>query len=392
MLTDRGWAMTGAGVALAALWVLLGEIELLGAGVLMLVCVALAMATTASGMPRVGITRKLSPSLVHEGETIRVDVIVANQRTRALRNITLVDDVERLGQAAFEIGRLPGREPARAAYQVVCRPRGVYRVGPARLRSGDAFGLTATATDIELTDTLVVYPETEELSGFPTTRGRDPSTHASRPEFSHQGGEDFFTLREYRTGDDLRFVHWPSSARRDELVIKQLETPWQARALVMMDLRREAYENAACFEKAVKGTASVVRHLARSGFDADLWAGGTGTIRVADYARTMEALARVQLASQLDLRAVAGRLSAVGRGGALILVSGVPDHHLLDIHRLFGRDFGTTVVMLASETTSANEAAFHRVNATTVSVDPDSSWAVAWSRAMDRTWERSSPA
>jgi hypothetical protein len=171
-------------------------------------------------------------------------------------------------------------------------------------------------------------------------------------------------------------------------MIKQLETPWQSRALVLLDIRREAYENAACFEKAVQGAASVVRHLAATGFDADIWAGGTGTTRVADYAVTMEALALVQAAPRLDLSAVAGRLSTVGRGGALVLISGVPDHTLLEVHRLIGRDYGTTILMTAGETRSTNEAAFHRGGAVTIAVRPNESWAVAWTRAMDRTWGR----
>jgi hypothetical protein len=109
------------------------------------------------------------------------------------------------------------------------------------------------------------------------------------------------------------------------------------------------YESEACFEKAVQGAASIVRHLAETGFDADLWAGGTSTIRVADYAASMEALAQAMPMPQLDLRAAASRLANVGRGGALVLVSGMPDHVLLEVQRLFGREFATTVVMTATE-------------------------------------------
>ena len=59
--------------------------------------------------------------------------------------------------------------------------------------------------------------------------------NTSQANFSQTGGEDFFTLREYQQGDDLRRVHWPSSAKRDELMIRQLEMPWQSRALVVLD-------------------------------------------------------------------------------------------------------------------------------------------------------------
>jgi uncharacterized protein (DUF58 family) len=386
MLTDRGWAVFGAGAALVALWVMLGEIELLAGGAVLVTVSLAAVIFVRSSRPRVGIVRRLTPPLVHEGDHVTVDTVVTNLSGRTIRNAALVDDVERLGRAEFQVGTLAGNDAAQAAYQIICRPRGVYKVGPASVEVSDPFRIASTRVSDTRVDRLVVYPEVEELVGFPTTRGRDPSTHASRPEFSHRGGEDFFTLREYRQGDDLRYVHWPSSARRDELMIKQLETPWQSRALVLLDLRREVYESEACFEKAVRGAASIVRHLAHTGFDADLWAGGTSTIRVADYALSMESLAQAMPMPQLDLRAAASRLANVGRGGALVLVSGIPDHVLLEVQRLFGREFATTVVMTATEATSSNEAAFQRTGATTVRVAPHESWAQAWAKAMDRSW------
>jgi uncharacterized protein (DUF58 family) len=368
------------------LWVMLGEIELLAGGAVLITVSLLAAIFVRSSRPRVDVVRRLTPPLVHEGDHVTVDTVITNRSGRTIRNATLVDDVERLGRAEFQVGMLAANDAAHAAYQIICRPRGVYKVGPASVEVSDPFRIASTTASGPRVDRLVVYPEVEDLVGFPSTRGRDPSTHASRPEFSHRGGEDFFTLREYRQGDDLRYVHWPSSARRDELMIKQLETPWQSRALVLLDQRSESYESEACFEKAVQGAASIVRHLAETGFDADLWAGGTSTIRVADYAASMEALAQAMPMPQLDLRAAASRLANVGRGGALVLVSGVPDHVLLEVQRLFGREFATTVVMTATENASSNEAAFQRTGATTVRVAPHDSWAQAWAKAMDRSW------
>lgn len=386
MLTERGWAILGAGIGLAGLWVLLGEIELLAAGALLLAAVGLGAVVTRTGRPQVSLFRRLTPTMVHDGDRATVDVVIRNLRGRALRNAALVDDVESLGRAEFEIGSLPGLETAQAAYQIVCRPRGVYQVGPARMRALDPLGLAAVEAASDTIDRLIVYPKVEDLSGFPSTRGRDPSSQASRPEFTHRGGEDFYTLREYRTGDDLRFVHWPSSAKRDELVIRQLETPWQSRALVALDTRPIVYQNQACFEKAVQGAASVVRHLSRHGFDADLWAGRVDGVSVSDYTAAMETLAEVDLDPGLDLRAATSRMRRAGQGGALILVSGVPDHDLLEVHRLLGREYRTTIVMSATETSSTNEAAFHRAGALTVSVAPAGSWAQAWAKTVDRTW------
>ena len=128
-------------------------------------------------------------------------------------------------------------------------------------------------------DRLVVYPAVEELAGLPIVRGQDPTVNTSRANFSQTGGEDFFTLREYQQGDDLRKVHWPSSAKRDELMIRQLEMPWQSRALVLLDPRQSAYPDSEAFEHAVRGVASAFRHLFRNGYTPTLWIGnGSGTV------------------------------------------------------------------------------------------------------------------
>lgn len=386
MLTDRGWAAFGVGVALVVLWVALGEIELLAAGVVVLVAVAAALILVRWATPRVGISRRLYPTLVHEGDRATVEAIVTNRSRRALTNATLSDAVGALGTAVFQVGSLAPGESGDAQYQIVCRPRGVYPVGPVTVTVSDAVRLASSAHVGETVDRLIVYPRVEELRGFPLTRGRDPSFQASRPEFAQRGGEDFYTLREYVHGDDLRRVHWPTSAKRDELMIRQLETPWQSRALVMLDIRRASYESVDCFEKAVSGAASVVRHLAQSGFDAELWAGGAVTTSVAQYAAVMEQLAVVNWEQRFDIRAVASRLRMTGSGGALVLVGGIPDHDLLEVHRLLSRDYRSTLLMTASEAQASSELSFQRAGAVTIGVRPNESWADSWRKAMDRTW------
>lgn len=385
MLTRRGWALVGGGLGLLALWAALGEIELLGAAVVVLGAVVFGVAMAVAGMPRAEVTRRLAPALVNEGDRALVRVGVSNQRSTSLRDLTLVDRVEGLGEATFEIATIPPRASVEASYHIDCRPRGVYTVGPVQLAVRDPLGLAFRTRTAGSPDRLIVYPETEALRGFPVVRGRDPATHASRPEFSHRGGEDFYTLREYRVGDDLRRVHWPSSAKRDEIMIRQLETPWQSRALVLLDVRPEVYESATTFEKAVRGAASVVRHLAASGFDAELWAGGSSTINVAQYATAMEALALVDT-RHIDIRSVGAHLSRTGAGGLLFLITGTPDHDLLGVKQAMARDYPTVVVMSATKETTGEIAAFQRAGAVTMTASPTDSWAAVWMQATTRTW------
>ena len=298
--------------------------------------------------------------------------------------------MNRLGVAVFEVARLKSKESATATYRVTCRPRGVYRVGPTMARVSDPLGLAETSELTGPADRIVVYPAVEELSGFPIVRGQDPAMQASRPEHAQRGGEDFYTLREYQQGDDLRRVHWPSSARTDELMIRQLETPWQSRALVLLDVRSTSYESQDAFEKAVSGAATVVTHLVASGFDADLWAGDAEAIDAARYSSAMERLALVQPDPAIDIEAVAGRIRQKGGGGALVIVTGVADRPLLGVQQLLAGDFPTTVLMTASASTSQTLVGFHRMGVTTVSVAPDQAWAPAWMIAMRSSWTTAS--
>ncbi|MCI0677715.1 MAG: DUF58 domain-containing protein [Actinobacteria bacterium] len=386
MPTVRGWALLGAGLALLFLWWLFGDPELLLVGVFLLLATALALLYVHYHRPSLSVARHLSGSAVHNGDTTTVTLTLQNRGRRAIGHLFLNDVVEQLGTAAFEIAAITPGELATAAYRVTCRPRGVYQVGPARGTVTDPLALAELPVPSGVVDRLVVYPTVEDLSGFPIVSGKDPSLNASRPEHSQRGGEDFYTLREYQRGDDLRRVHWPSSAKTDELMIRQLETPWQSRALVLLDVRESPYESEEAFETAVSGAASVVTHLVRSGFDADLWAGEADTIDAARYAATMERLALVEPDPSIDIEAVGTRVRHRGGGGALVMITGVPDRKLLSVQRLLAADFGATLLMGTTSTTPQTVIGFHRVGATTVLVEPGGRWSRAWLTAMRSKW------
>ncbi len=386
MPTLRGWALSGAGLALVLLWYALGEAELLLTGLILIIGQIAAILYVRSRKPRLEVNRRLGSSTVHDGDTTTVTLLLDNVSRRSVSHLTIEDDVNRLGVASFEVAKLKKRESTTATYRVTCRPRGVYRVGPTIVRASDPLGLATLSAGTGPVDRIVVYPAVEELNGFPIIRGQDPAMQASRPEHARRGGEDFYTLREYQRGDDLRRVHWPSSAKTDQLMIRQLETPWQSRALVLLDVRSSSYESQEAFEKAVSGAATIVTHLVGAGFDADLWAGDAEPIDASRYTSAMERLALVQPDPAIDIEAVAGRIRQKGGGGALVLVTGVADRSLLNVQQLLVGDYPTTVLMTASDATSQTLVGFHRMGVTTVSVRPDENWAPAWVSAMRSSW------
>ncbi len=390
MPTLRGWAATGAGLALLFLWYALGEAELLLTGAFVLIAQLVSVGMVRLRRPSVAISRRLGSAVVHDGDTTTITLAVTNVGSHSANNLTIEDDVARLGVASFEVATIERRETTTATYRVTCRPRGVYAVGPAMVRASDPLGLAEIHGAEGPIDRIVVYPSIETLNGFPIVRGQDPSMQASRPEHSQRGGEDFYTLREYQRGDDLRRVHWPSSARTDQLMIRQLETPWQARALVLLDVRASAYESGWAFERAVSGAATVVTHLIGSGFDADLWAGDTEPIDATRYGSAMERLALVTPDPSIDIEAVASRIQQKGGGGALIMITGVADRPLLHVQQLLSHDYPTTVLMSATEATAQMLVGFQRLGVVTVSMDEDGAWSPAWMQAMRSTWTNAS--
>lgn len=386
MPTLRGWVLSGAGLALIILWWVFGDPELLLTGIFFVVAELAAIGYVLRHDPQLDMGRRLGSTTVHNGDTTTVTLVLRNRRRRPLRHLSIHDEVESLGMAVFEIAKLMGDETASATYRVTCRPRGVYRVGPARATTSDPLRLAELSAPDGPIDRLVVYPTVEELTGFPVIRGRDPAISASRPEHSQRGGEDFYTLREYQRGDDMRRIHWPYTAKTDELMIRQLETPWQSRALVLLDVRPSVYESADAFEMAVSGAASVVTHLVKSGFDADLWAGDPEPIDASRYSAAMERLALVEPNDEIDIEAVAGRIRQKGGGGALILVTGVADRSLLTVQQLLSNHYRATLLMGASSTTSQTLVGFHRLGVATVTVDPTGEWASAWLSATRSSW------
>ncbi len=387
MPTTRGWTLAGAGLGLIALWYVLGDRELLLAAVFMLGALLVALIYIRLHPPRARISRRLGSAAVHDGDTVQVTLSVSNTSHRKISNISLVDEVVSLGAARFEIAEVDGESSVTASYRVMCRPRGVYTVGPARGSSSDPLRIAELAAPEGPVDNLIVYPRVEVLQGFPVVRGQDPTLAAARPEHAQRGGEDFYTLREYQRGDDLRRVHWPTSAKTDQLMIRQLETPWQSRALVLLDVRSDVYESTQAFETAVSGAATVITHLVGAGFDTDLWAGSPETIDASSYAAAMEKLALVQPDPSINLNAVGSKIRQKGGGGALVLVTGSADRTLVGLHQLLARDYPTTVLMGTSTTTPQTLSGLHRLGVVTVTVAPGEDWATEWASEIGGAWD-----
>lgn len=170
-------------------------------------------------------------------------------------------------------------------------------------------------------------------------------------------------------------------------MIRQLETPWRSRALVMLDVRTQVYESDEAFETAVSGAASVVTHLVKSGFDADLWAGETRAIDASQYRAAMERLALVAPNPGIDLESAATHIRHRGGGGALVIVTGTADRTLISVQQLLARDYPTSMLLGVSSTTPQTLVGFHRLGVGTVTVAPGGNWSEQWIKSVGESWD-----
>jgi uncharacterized protein (DUF58 family) len=241
-LTIRGRCLVAAGLTLLVLGALLGERALVQLAGFVLALPLLSAVAVARERFRLATRRSVTPARVPRGADAEVLLEVTNtdRRTGGVWLLTEQLPVELGASPQFVVDRLAGGETAQLSYAVHGSRRGRHTVGPLRLRLVDPFGLvlrTATGAD---TVPLVVVPRVRELPPGGPGGGSGGGGDGNRRALSVHG-EDDVSVREYRHGDDLRKVHWRTTARVGELMVRLEERPWRAQATLLLDTRARAH-------------------------------------------------------------------------------------------------------------------------------------------------------
>ncbi len=318
-----------------------------------LVAMVVAAITTLSARLELAVGRVASPSRLRVGTPARVDLSLSNRSRRRTPVLHLRDQVQNSAGAALILAPIAANGSAQVAYRLPTRQRGSLNIGPLDLRIGDPLGLTTSVVRASDQVTLVVYPELLDLGVLHATAGHDPTADQQPVRSLATGGDEFFALRPYVVGDELRRVHWRASARTGELVVKQEERPRTGRVTVILDQRYESYTEAG-FERAVSATLSVL-YAGWRGDDALRYlTSGSGTfadIRSrAELDAVDEQLATVQTTQDASLVRAIDETTRVGRGGTLVVVTGRPSPELsssLDVAR---RSYGQVIPIVCEQT------------------------------------------
>jgi uncharacterized protein (DUF58 family) len=355
MLTRQGWLVVWGGVVLLVAGRVLGIPELYVFGTAALLLALLAALWVHLSRLDLQIERRVHPARVHAGTTSRVEIAIRNLRRRPSPVLRLRDPISGRDSAEVLVPPLGWIGTAAATYRLPTDRRGIHKIGPLEVVVTDPYGLARSsitgAEQVEVT----VYPRIDDIQPVPFTLGHDPLAGTVQRHALGRSGDDFYALRPYVVGDDLRQIHWPSTARHDELLVRQQEQPWQGRTTVVLDVRRDTHDPQS-LEVAVSAAASIlhantqrndiVRMVTTDGTDSGFAVGR------AHLEGMLEHLAVVGASPTANLRAVLDLLHK-GYGGALVLVvARIPGEETGAIARL-GRRYGSLTVVQVDQVTSA---------------------------------------
>jgi len=335
--TPRGWALGITGLVLLGLGAGLESLDLLRIAALALLCVGGAAAMVAwrdpaRGRNRIDVTRVAAPNPVHAGSVVGVDVHIrardAGSRTR-LAGLRFAEQAATELSAGRPLKAKVTRERAHVtvSYTVEAARRGRWPIGPLVVTRTDVFATMATTTTLGDDAEIRVWPAvrtlpapTDVLVGEPdrvALGARSPST-------------DDASLRDYREGDDLRRVHWSSSARRGALMVRSDERAGMRPVSVLMDL---PLRGGHAMEWTVSTAASMALAMLDAGHPVRILDGGhvsglttpflharTDSARSALLDRTID-LEPTRSAAQAEhqLVAAAHMLDSTEAGGEIVL-------------------------------------------------------------------------
>src|ERR1700691_6025920 len=267
--TVRGASFLTAGIVGVLAALVLGSDTMVSVGA-MLICLPLFSALVARrARYQLRCTRTIMPPRVAPGQPAKVSVRLENV-SRISTGLLLAEETIPYSLGArprYVVNGIERGGSREVSYQLRSDVRGKFAIGPMRIRIADVFGLVELTANFASQNTLTVTPKVVPLTSA-SVNGSGSSDGAGRTRMTPAAGDDDVIPRASRTGDELRRVHWRSTARYGELMVRREEQRWRNRATVLLDTRTLAHMGSgpsSSFETAISAAASVGVHLAQEG-------------------------------------------------------------------------------------------------------------------------------
>ncbi|UWF77718.1 DUF58 domain-containing protein [Microbacterium neungamense] len=266
VIRPLAWVLIGT---TALFWItgqLLGWVELTVAAAVMAIVLVLC-SLFLIGRTEYDVSLDLARTRVVVGERAVGALTLANRGTRAILPSRVVLPVGS-GRGEFGIGRLAPGEEAEELFAIPTQKRGVVKVGPVSVVRGDPLGLFERAHRRDDPVDLYVHPRTILFEGQSLGYLRDleglPATDLSRDDVS------FHALNEYQPGDDLRHVHWRSTARTGVMMVRQFEETRRSHFVIGLSRSTGDYASDDDFELGISAAGSIGLRALRDSQRVDL--------------------------------------------------------------------------------------------------------------------------
>lgn len=250
---------------------------------LLLVFALLAGALVLNGYSTVTVLRQISgrrhlPDMVFAGEPFSVHLELTNRKRWLTSWLLVVED--HLKQRGFELHpsvlfeRIPAHSSRVGSYEVIPQKRGVLSFLPLRISSRYPLGLWERGFELNQTEQLLILPRVGRLSAQFEQSLRSQS-HSRQDAPARRGvfDEEFHRLREFRPGDSRRAIHWRTTARRNELMVREYQEQHDPEWVLLVDLWLPAEPTAhdlAGLETAISFVASCCASRSRMAHDTGL--------------------------------------------------------------------------------------------------------------------------
>jgi uncharacterized protein (DUF58 family) len=363
-LTPVGRNAVGAAFVLAVLGWALGyqALTIAAAAIAGLLVISSLLSVSIQALD---VERVVEPSRVARGT--RAVGLVSVRNTSRRRSQPCVA-VEAVGKDTVDI-TIPALRPGQSIavpYDVATQRRGVLEIGPLALGRSDPLGLWRTRRYVGDVVSLVVHPAVYpiDLHSAGANRHVDgPTSHRAT-----NGTLTFHSLREYTSGDDIRRVHWRSSARTGTLMVREHVDTAMPSAVVIVDVRRSCYRNDS-FEDAVDVAASVVSAAECRGYPIRLVTSAGDVLMVRSGQRAqhlLDALAALQPSDNASLQRAAQQALRTREHDTVVVIAGELSHvDLGEVSAITKRFAQPTLVTISDATESVRwTAGTHIVAAT----------------------------
>ena len=329
-LSTRGRIFIAVGVLSLLAGLLLGVLDLQRVGVLLLVLPIPAWLAVRQARAGLRIGHAVSPTRVVVGDSAEVRLVLSNPQALGTGPLRITETVPGGRPLRFSVAGVRGRQRRTVAYPLPQLRRGRYTVGPTSVIASDPFGLVTADTRSTDTAQLWVQPKTVALAPLTLPIAwRDGAATLSHSVGS--GGSDDASVREFRHGDDLRKIHWRSTAKTGSLMVRQEDRPWHGESLVLLDTRALAYpvlpheDESPALEWAITAAASIGCHLAERGRRVTVVT-GSGQVAHNEVMPVLDMLAETTPALRSDVQPRCTAWSGLGRDASVFAVLGAAPH------------------------------------------------------------------